>query len=124
MSKMVFGAKDINIAERKFTLADIVPAQAWFVPIDGGKTIAVVSHTSKPVDGDLFYISWKGERLFRRITRKDGQVVLISKTRQTPIPAETQHELEVIGRVMFTISFPNPATEAVLKVLDKLIKPY
>lgn len=121
---MVFGASDINIAERKYTLADIVPSQAWFVPIDGGKTVAIVSYVKKPVDGELFYISWNGERSFRRITRTDGQITLISKTRRVLIPKETENELEIIGKVMFTISFPNSVTDKVIKTLNKLIKPF
>lgn len=119
---MVFGAQDINITERKFTLADAVPPNSQFIPIESLKLIAVVCYVAKPIDGELFYISWNGERLFRRITRTNGRITLVSKTGKTIIPEETENELEIIGKVIFTISFPNSVSDNIIDVLNKLMQ--
>lgn len=110
---------DANV--RKYSLADIVDPNAWFIPVGDG-SVAIVLWVNKPVDGDLFYIKWNGEMLFRRIKRTNGQITLISKTRKVVIPKETENELEIIGRVMFLITFPNAATDKIVKVLKKLFK--
>ena len=121
MGKPVFGTALIDANVRKFSLADIVDSNSWFVPVGDG-SIAIVHWVNKPVDGDLFYIKWQGECLFRRITRTNLQITLISKTRKTVIPKDTENELEIIGRVMFIISFPNSVNANIVKVLNKLIK--
>lgn len=110
---------DANV--RKYTLDDIVDPNSWFIPVGDG-SVALVLWVNKPVDGDLFYVKWNGEHLFRRIKRIDGQVTLISKTRNIIISKETENELEIIGRVMFLISFPNSASDKITKILRKLIK--
>lgn len=118
----VFGVKSLGAGERTYTLADIVPNHSMFVPIDQGKSVAVVLHVSKPIDGELFYLSWRGERLFRRLTRIEGQLTLVSKTRRFQIPEEEQSQLEIIGRVMFLISFPNQVSDEMIAILNKLVE--
>ena len=120
MTGMVFGADKLRVGLHDYSLADIVPKFAKFVPIDE-KTVAVVLHTNKPVDGDLFCVKWRGERLFRRITRTDGLITLVSKTRRVIVPKDTENELEIEGRVMFVISFPNCPSDETLTIMKGLI---
>lgn len=99
------------------SLDRLISLHSRLVPMPGGSVAVIEPVSGRPIDGELFQIRFRGENLFRRLTKQKGKITIISRSSRIEIGDDEAADLEIHGRVAFVFQFPNGITEEQSEIL-------